>query len=174
MLGRSLDELPPQTRRLLIAIEEAVRRECERLKMERSDFRFSRRDVRAWAPWGDTVLKKHLARLEDLEYLLVHHGGRGQSFVYELLFDGKGANGKPWLPGLIDVDSLDYDEKKSPLREEKSPPSRPQVVGVSRGGRPHGTRMNTGVNGDFVPKRPNGTDTGCVDEAVVIAAIGGR
>ena len=54
--------------------------------------RFSRRDVRAWAPWGDTVLKKHLARLEDLEYLLVHHGGRG-GFVYELLFDGHGANG---------------------------------------------------------------------------------
>ena len=147
VLGRSLDELPPQTRRLLIVIEESVRCECERLKMERSDFRFSRRDVRAWAPWGDTVLKKHLARLEDLEYLLVHHGGRGQSFVYELLFDGKGTDGKPWLPGLIDVDSLDYDEKKSPLREEKSPPSRPQIAGVSRGGRPHETRMNTGVNG---------------------------
>ena len=131
VLGRSLDELPPQTRRLLIVIEEAVRRECERLKMERGDFRFSRRDVRAWAPWGDTVLKKHLARLEDLEYLLVHHGGRGQSFVYELLFDGKGTDGKPWLPGLIDVDSLDYGEKKSPLREEKSPSSRGGVAGWS-------------------------------------------
>jgi len=174
VLGRSLDELPPQTRRLLIAIEEAVRRECERLKMERSDFRFSRRDVRAWAPWGDTVLKKHLARLEDLEYLLVHHGGRGQSFVYELLFDGKGANGKPWLPGLIDVDSLDYDEKKSPLREEKSPPSRPQVVGVSRGGRPHETRVNTGANGVFGQKRENSTDTGNDENHVVTVAIGGR
>jgi DNA primase len=176
VLGRSLDELPPQTRRLLILIEESVRRECERLKMERSDFRFSRRDVRMWAPWGDTVLKKHLGRLEDLEYLLVHRGGRGQSFVYELLFDGHGADGKPWLPGLIDVDSLEYDEKKSPPREEKSPPSRPQVAGVSRGGRPYETHMNTGANGDFAQKRENSTDTGAVeeDEEIVIVAAGGR
>jgi DNA primase catalytic core len=160
VLGRSLDELPPQTRRLLILIEESVRRECERLKMERSDFRFSRRDVRVWAPWGDTVLKKHLGRLEDLEYLLVHRGGRGQSFVYELLFDGQGTDGKPWLPGLIDVDSLEYDEKKSPLNDEKSPTSRPQVAGVSRGGRPSETRANTGANGIFPQKRENSTDTG--------------
>ena len=55
--------------------------------MERSDFRFSRRDVRAFTEWGDTQLKTHLHRLEELEYLLVHHGGRGQSFVYELLFE---------------------------------------------------------------------------------------
>jgi DNA primase catalytic core len=170
VLGRSLDELPPQSRRLLLLIDDAVTGECQRLKMERADFRFSRRDVRAWAQWGDTVLKKHLGRLEDLEYLLVHRGGRGQSFVYELVFVRGESSSKPHLPGLIDV----YDLKKSHPQEEKSPSSRPQVVGVSRGGRPHGTRMNTGVNGDFVPKRPNGTDTGCVDEAVVIAAIGGR
>jgi hypothetical protein len=81
VLGRSLDELPPQTRRLLLLIDDAVKGECQRLKMERSDFRFSRRDVRAWAAWGDTVLKKHLGRLEDMEYLLAHRGGRGQSFV---------------------------------------------------------------------------------------------
>jgi hypothetical protein len=173
VLGRSLDELPPQTRRLLIVIEESVRRECERLKMERSDFRFSRRDVRLWAPWGDTVLKKHLGRLEDLEYLLVHRGGRGQSFVYELLFDGHGADGKPWLPGLIDVDSLEYDEKKSPLNDQKSPPSRPQVAGVSRGGRPHETRVHTGVNGVFAQKRENSTDTGEAEEEEEIV-IGGR
>ena len=64
--------------------------ECERLQMERGDFRFSRRDVRAYTGWGDTQLKVHLHRLEELEYLLVHRGGRGQSFVYELLFDAPG------------------------------------------------------------------------------------
>jgi hypothetical protein len=119
------------------------------------------------APWGDTVLKKHLARLEDLEYLLVHHGGRGQSFVYELLFDGQGMDGKPWLPGLIDLDSLDYDEKKSP-------PSRPQIAGMSRGGRPHETRVNTGVNGIFAQKRENSTDTGNEENHAVTVAIGDR
>jgi hypothetical protein len=82
VLGRSLDELPPQTRRLLLLIEEMVAAQCLKLQMERNDFRFSRRDVRVYTGWGDTQLKLHLHRLEELEYLLVHHGGRGQSFVY--------------------------------------------------------------------------------------------
>jgi DNA primase len=49
------------------------------------DYRFSRRDVRASTGWGDTQLRLHLGRLEELEYLLIHRGGRGQSFVYELV-----------------------------------------------------------------------------------------
>ena len=97
MLGRSLDELPPQTRRLLLLIDEMVTAECERQKIERADFRFSRRDVRASTGWGDTQLKMHLHRLEELEYLLVHRGGRGQSFVYELVFERQGDSGKPVL-----------------------------------------------------------------------------
>jgi hypothetical protein len=171
-LGRSLDELPPQTRRLLLVIDAAVRRECERLKMERSDFRFSRRNVRAWSEWGDTVLKKHLGRLEDMEYLLAHRGGRGQSFVYELLFDGQGADGKPWLPGLIDVERLRYDGKKSPSKEEMSRPNRPQVAGVSWGSRPAETRMNTGANAYSASIRPGGINTGFDENRIVAAAAG--
>jgi DNA primase len=40
--------------------------------------------VREYAQWGHTQLKVHLHRLEEFEYLIVHRGGRGQSFVYEL------------------------------------------------------------------------------------------
>ena len=47
LMRRSLDELPSQTRRLLGLVNEMVSAECQRLKIERSDFRFSRRDVRA-------------------------------------------------------------------------------------------------------------------------------
>ena len=134
VLGRSLDELPPQTRRLLLMIDDHVAAECERLKMERSDYRFSRRDVRAFTGWGDTQLKIHLHRLEELEYLLIHRGGRGQSFVYELLFTRPSDGGKPVLGGLIDVDVLSkrgYDENKSGLKTGRSVSSRPQVGGVS-------------------------------------------
>ena len=171
VLGRSLDELPPQTRRLLLLVDEAVTRECQRLQMNRTDFRFSRRDVRAWTQWGDTVLKKHLGRLEDLEYLLVHRGGRGQSFVYELVFERGENQSRPRLPGLINV----YDLKKSHLEAEKSPSSRSQVAGVSRGGRPHETRVNAGANGIFGPKRENSTDTGSAQQhaEVVTVAVGG-
>ena len=37
---------------------------------------------------------------------MVHRGGRGQSYVYELLYDGKGQDGKPFLMGLLDVETL--------------------------------------------------------------------
>jgi DNA primase catalytic core len=106
ILGRSLDELPPQTRRLLLTVDEMVTAECKRQKMERSDYRFSRRDVREATGWGDTQLKIHLHRLEELEYLLVHRGGRGQSIVYELMFTRPADGGKPVLGGLIDVEKL--------------------------------------------------------------------
>ena len=106
VLGRSLDELPPQTRRLLLTVDEMVTAECKRQKMERSDYRFSRRDVREATGWGDTQLKIHLHRLEELEYLLVHRGGRGQSIVYELVFTRPADGGKPVLGGLIDVEKL--------------------------------------------------------------------
>jgi DNA primase catalytic core len=113
LLARSLDELPPQTRKLLGLIEAMV--------AGRTDYRFSRRDVREHTQWGHTQLKIHLHRLEELEYLAVHSGGRGQSYVYELNWSGSGG--------------------------EKSGPSRPLVGGMSASGRTSETRMNTGVNG---------------------------
>ncbi len=38
VLGRSLDELPPQTRRLLLLVDGMVSEQCQRLKMERTDY----------------------------------------------------------------------------------------------------------------------------------------
>lgn len=106
VLGRSLDELPPQTRRLLLLLDEMVKKETGRLKIERCDVRFSRRDVRSATGWGDTQVRLHLARLVDLEYVLVHRGGRGQSFVHELLYDGQGKEGELFVIGLCDVEAL--------------------------------------------------------------------
>ena len=37
----------------------------------------------------------------------MHRGGRGQSFVYELLYDGGGREGRPFLAGLIDPSTLE-------------------------------------------------------------------
>jgi hypothetical protein len=106
VLGRSLDELPPQTRKLLMLIDKMVTEACERLKMERCDYRFSRRQLREYTGWSDTQLRVHMARLVEMEYLLVHRGGRGYSFVYELLYEGQGKDGTPFMMGLIDVEKL--------------------------------------------------------------------
>ena len=75
LMRRSLDDLPPQTRRLLELIGKMVN--------GREGFHFSRRDVRAHTGWSATQVRVHLDRLQEMEYLIVHHGGRGQTFLYE-------------------------------------------------------------------------------------------
>jgi hypothetical protein len=106
VLGRSLDELPPQTRRVLARVIEMVTAACAAQQLPRAQYRFSRREVREYTGLSDTQLRVHLERLVALEYLLVHRGMRGQSFVYELLFDGPAASEAPHLSGLIDVATM--------------------------------------------------------------------
>jgi len=106
VLGRSLDELPPQTRRLLTLLDALVEERRAAHQMQRADVRFSRRDVREATGWGDTQLRVHLGRLTALEYLLVHRGGRGQRFVYELVVAPPADGRTPVLPGLLAVEAL--------------------------------------------------------------------
>jgi DNA primase catalytic core len=130
VLGRSLDDMQGQTRRLLLLVDQMVTAECKRQKIERAEYRFSRRDVRATTSWSDSQLKTHLRRLEDLEYLIVHRGGRGQSFVYELFFEQPAEESQPTLPGL----EHRYDAEKSGLEGQKSGAGLGQVWGVSGAG----------------------------------------
>jgi DNA primase len=100
------------------------------LAMQRSDYRFSRKDVRSYTGWTDFQVKTHIKKLEALEYLLVHRGCRGQSFVYELLYDGQGHDGQAFLMGLIDSKQLQhaYDKKKVHGKTKLAGPSSPQVA----------------------------------------------
>jgi len=134
VLGRSLDELPPQTRRLLILMDSMVLEFSVANRMSRSDYRFTRRDIRLYTGWGETQLKVHLKRLEDMEYLLIHRGGRGRQIIYELLYNSEGQDGNPFLMGLIDIHSLAherYDDKQSVSNNSQSDSSRPDVGGLS-------------------------------------------
>jgi DNA primase catalytic core len=107
VLGRTLDELPPQTRRLIGLLDAMVTSVCGERAIDRGNYRFLLRQVREWTGWGQTQLRLHLARLVDLEYVVVHRGGRGQTFVYELVYEGGGEDGRRFLPKLIDVESLE-------------------------------------------------------------------
>jgi hypothetical protein len=128
VLGRSLEELPPQTSTLLKKIREMVVAQCKQQGMEQSDYRFSRREVRIHSGWTDFQVKKHMTRLQELEYVLVHRGKRGQSFVYELLYQGEGEDGNTFLLGLCEPEKLAYDEKKERSDKEKEPSRSPQVA----------------------------------------------
>ena len=107
--GRSLDELPPQTRRLLELLDEMVRagvRSGRAMDAQRLPLHAGARcaSTRAGAT---TQVRVHLERLVELEYVLVHRGGRGQSFVYELLYDGAGqGRAAPFSSGSLDVEAL--------------------------------------------------------------------
>ena len=130
VLGRTLDELPAQTRKLLKQLQNMVQAECKKQSVEQKDFRFSRREIREFTSWSDGQLKIHCTRLTELEYLLVHRGGRGQHIVYELLFDGVDDE-KTQLMGLIDTKKLGYDAQKLGQKEEKLAPSQTQVSAKS-------------------------------------------
>jgi len=166
VLGRTLDELPPQTRRLLglVRVMVAERAKAERIKP--ADVRFTRKDIRDATQWSDSQLKLHCARLADMEYLLIHGGSRGHSLSYELLWDGgDDAERRRHLCGLLDPGQLDgpnhdHDHDKdtrpaTPLRraqvcaegpqvEAKSAPSWGQVGAKSAPPNQPQTRANAG------------------------------
>ena len=121
-----------------------VEKHCAAQAITRADYRFSRREVREATSWSDFQVKMHMHKLEELEYVLVHRGGRGQSFVYELLYDGAGRDGKPFLMGLIDVAALKeaYDEKKEHQNGQLEHPRSPQVVPLEHGSSEPGIAPN--------------------------------
>jgi len=171
VLVRSLDDVPPQTRRLLLLIDRMVTEECARLEVERLDYRFTRATVRRFTGWGDSQLKKHLSRLEDLEYLALLRGAPGQSFVYALNFQ-MDQQGRPVLPGL----SYGYDGNRSRFEEGVSrwepgwsPSGHGQVTGVSRGGHDAESPMTAGLPGGFL--RKNGKDISGVAEALASPVV---
>jgi len=106
VLGRSLDELPPQTRRVLLMLDSFVTARVREQGVQRAQVRFSRREVREHAGISDTQLRLHLERLVNLEYVLARRDGAGGRLVYELVYDGAGQDGRPFVPGLIDVEAL--------------------------------------------------------------------
>jgi hypothetical protein len=168
VLGRSLDELPPQTRRVLMMLDTLVTEGCAKEGIARSDHRFTRRAVRERTGLGNTQLKVHLGRLEELEYVVAHSVGRG--VTYELVYDGKGKDGTPFLTGLLDLDRLGgpgahgYDAKWSALSAKwsganghRSGSGRPVVGPESGGGRPAPIAISRSNDGPkLAPARGNG------------------
>jgi DNA primase len=147
VLGRSLDDLPPQTRKLLTALDAWVARGCTLQGVTRAEYRFTRRQVREALHLGDTQLKLHLGRLAELEYLRVLRGREG-GFEYVLLYEAAAEGGR-FLPGLVDVALLaapskahDYDggrsgsdTGRSGSEASRSAPGRPSVGAQSAPGR---------------------------------------
>ena len=169
VLGRSLDDVPPHTRRLLTLLHELATAACRAEGLERRDVRFTRRAVRERTGWGDTQLKVHLRRLVELEYVAVRRQGQG-GWEYELVHDGLGEDGQRFLTGLLDVAEL----RRSGSGGQRSVPGRPLVgpeSGDGRGGErdgfPSSSATLTAAGLQASPK----TRSGPADPVVVVAGV---
>ncbi len=107
VLGRSLDELPPQTRRVLAALDTWVSEQAVLQGIDRGGVHFTRRHVRGPLGLSDTQLRVHLDRLVQLDYVAVHGGKPGQRFAYRLLFDGDAEHDGPQVMGLSEAQAHD-------------------------------------------------------------------
>lgn len=136
VLGRSLDELPPQTRRVLSALDAWVSEQATRDGVSREAVRFTRRGVRAQLGLSDTQLRVHLDRLVQLDYVALHGGKPGQRFAYSLLFDGDADSDAPQAMGLNDATSIQTSRGESPTSRGKTATSRGESANLAGGSRP--------------------------------------
>lgn len=140
VLGRSLDELPPQTRRVLAQLDAWVGEQVAALGIARSALAFTRRQVRQVLGLSDTQLRVHLDRLVTLDYVAQHGGKPGQRFTYGLLFDGDAGTDAPQVMGLSEATERPTSRGESrTLRGET-----PHLAGASRPGRGGGARRLRG------------------------------
>lgn len=159
VLGRSLDELPPQTRRVLAALDAWVSEQAKRDGVSREVVRFTRRAVRGALGLSDTQLRVHLDRLVQLDYVALHGGKPGQRFAYGLLFDGDADSNAPQTMGLAEAIACTKNEQtsrgESPTSRGKTATSRgqtPNLAGGSRPGRGGVAAPSRGVRTPLKPK----------------------
>ena len=107
VFGRSLDELAPPTRSFLLALHRMVSELARERRLEKDQVRFTRREARERLKWSVTQVRDHLTKLVELEYVLCHRvPGLAARQNYELLYDGEGREGTPFVLGLRDVSQL--------------------------------------------------------------------
>ncbi len=105
LLGRSLDELPPQTRRLLGHVKDLVRTLRRTRDVEQPLALFSRRELRDACGWSYSQVKRHLERLQEMDYVAPRYGRMGVTLRYELLIDADEVSDAASV-GLLDVEKL--------------------------------------------------------------------
>ena len=150
LLGRTLDELPPQTRRLLEAVKATVKTRRKERDVEQSLALFSRRDLQAASGWSYSQVKRHLFRLQELEYVAPRFGRMGATLKYELLIDADEPSETAHI-GLLDVEKLRLRQPTLTGPEATlTPPCQTPLARLSP------ARAGTSVNLATLPARESG------------------
>ncbi len=118
ILGHALNELSRPGQDLLMQLDEMAEVIAKRIgkehknakdgeaKPSRTAVSFSRREVREFTGWTNTRLHIHLKELADFEYVIVESGRNGLPFRYRLAYEGQGKDGRRFMLGLHDADTL--------------------------------------------------------------------
>ena len=92
VLSQTLDEISKESRELLKLIKSMVNERFE--KEVDSDWespeeiKFTRKDIRKYTDWKDSVLYEYIKELENMEYLEVIEGKMGKPYVYRYAYEG--------------------------------------------------------------------------------------
>ena len=105
-LGACRAELLPQTRRLLVQMDQYVRGCAAREQVRPEEVRFTQRELRETLHWQDRALRRQLRRLVQLEYVVAYRTGRGNQRAYQLV---QGPDATPWSLGLRELDTTAHD-----------------------------------------------------------------
>jgi hypothetical protein len=165
VLGRSLDELPPQTRRVLAGLDAWVSEEIAGSDTPRGDVQFTRRTVRGVLGLSDTQLRVHLDRLVQLEYVLPHAGKQGQLYSYSLRFDGDAEASAPQLAGL----GVTETEESEPTSRGKTTTSRGSDTNFAGGSRGLRGGIAAPSRGAETAREPKQDKASSVPAAVIAA-----
>lgn len=123
VLGRSLDELSPSSRKLLILIGKMASQDAgqEEKTIQKT---FTRRDIREFSGWSDFQVKTHIKQLEELEYIYSLTGRKGREYVYELIYQGNNDDNndsdesRKCMIGLADIEEVRKKAKKLGISDD--------------------------------------------------------
>ncbi len=167
VLLHSLEDIPPQTKRLMGLIEKLVSDLCALHQLSREEVRFSRRHLREHSGWSLTQVRVHLERLVDYELITQHSGRKGKRFEYGLAYyptslatDGSTMR-KPdgvagtWRGGIGQDKALKVESKGPTCRPDGDPTTRVKKVN----GRLVDTHYTSGVFDGTEPAADRGIIT---------------
>ena len=93
----------------------------------------------------------HLTKLAELEYLIIHSGGRGQQWRYEVIYRGEGQENERFLLGLIGTANLSDDGNRGAQNGDRG--SENSERGIS--GAPQGHSRGRGGSPPEKPRKPS-------------------
>ena len=129
VLGRSLDELPPQTRRLLLLIDEMVQ---ARMRAAQDGAQaiivLAAATFAQYTGWGDTAGEEPPAQAGGAGISdRASRRARPELRLRAAVRAARARSGQPLLPGLIDVEKLDLRVRRKPKSGQKRRRTRPST-----------------------------------------------